>query len=119
VLPQTASFYALLGLPVNVRGLTFEKMATITEQQEGVPILMVEGNIVNDTRRTVEVPRIKLAVRNAARQEVYSWTAVPTRATLSPGEAIAFRSRLASPPPDAHDVLVRFVNRRDIVAGLH
>jgi hypothetical protein len=36
---------------------------------------------------------------------------------LSPGEAVAFRSRLASPPPDAQDVLVRFVNRRDVFAG--
>ena len=42
---------------------------------------------------------------------------MPPRATLPPGEAVAFRTRLASPPPDAHDVLVRFVNRRDILAG--
>ena len=54
---------------------------------------------------------LKFFVRNAARQEIYSWTAVPSRATLPPGEAVAFRSRLASPPPDAHDLIVRFVTR--------
>jgi hypothetical protein len=37
---------------------------------------------------------------------------------LAPGETLAFRSRLASPPPEAHDVLVRFFNRRDRVAGI-
>jgi hypothetical protein len=116
-LPQTASFYASIGLPVNLRGIVFDGVATSTEQHDNVPILVVEGNIVNDTSRIVDVPRLKFAVRNAARQEIYSWTAVSPRATLPPGQSASFRSRLASPPPDAHDVLVRFINRYDILAG--
>jgi predicted Zn finger-like uncharacterized protein len=117
ILPQTASFYARIGLPVNLRGLDFARITTITEQHENVPILVVQGDIVNDTAKIVDVPRLKFAVRNAARQEIYSWTAVPPRASLPPGETASFRSRLASPPPDAQDVLVRFVNRYDILAG--
>ena len=117
LLPQTASFYALLGMPVNLRGLAFEGIATSTEHHEGVPILVVEGNVVNTARKVVEIPRLKFIVRNAARQEIYSWIAVPSRPSLTPGEAVAFHTRLASPPPDARDVIVRFVNRRDIVAG--
>ena len=117
ILPQTASFYATLGLPVNLRGVQFDGVATTTEQHEGVPILVVEGNVVNDSRRIVDVPRLKFVVRNAAREEVYSWTAVAPRANLAPGEAVAFRSRLASPPQDGSDVLVRFVTRHDIIAG--
>jgi hypothetical protein len=116
-LPQTASFYALLRLPVNLRGLTFEDVVTSTEQHDGVPILVVEGNIFNGVRKIEEVPRLRLIVRNAARQEIYSWTVVPSRAALSPGEALAFRSRLASPPADAQDLVVRFVNRRDMIAA--
>jgi len=34
-----------------------------------------------------------------------------------PGEALPFRSRLASPPRESHQVLVRFFNRRDLVVG--
>jgi predicted Zn finger-like uncharacterized protein len=117
ILPQTASFYAMLGLPVNLRGLAFDSVATTTEQHEGVPILVVEGSVVNNTRKIVDVPRLKFVVRNAANEEVYSWTAVAPRATLPPGEAVAFRSRLASPPTDGRDVLVRFVTRHDIIAG--
>jgi predicted Zn finger-like uncharacterized protein len=116
-MPQTASFYALIGMPVNLRGLDFDSLTTASEQHEGVPILVVEGNIVNDTNKTADVPHVRFAVRNAARQEIYSWTAVPSRTMLPPGEAIAFHSRLASPPPDAHDVLVRFVNRYDMLNG--
>jgi predicted Zn finger-like uncharacterized protein len=115
--PQTDSFYKLAGLPVNLRGLAFDDITTTTEQHKGVPILVVEGNIVNSARKFVDVPRLKFVVRNAARQEIYSWTAVPSRTSLPPGEAVSFRTRLASPPPDAHDLLLRFVDRRDIVAA--
>ena len=116
-MPQTESFYAMLGLPVNLRGLDFDSLATTTEQHEGVPILVIGGNIVNATSKTETVPHLRFAVRNAARQEIYSWTAVPPRTVLPPGEAVAFHTRLASPPPDSHDVLVRFVNRYDILTG--
>jgi predicted Zn finger-like uncharacterized protein len=119
ILPQTAAFYSTMGLGVNLRGLAFDGITTSTEQHDGVPILVVAGNIVNDGSKLSEVPRLKFAVRNPSGQEVYSWTAAPPRATLPPGETVAFRSRLASPPQEAHDVLVRFITRRDIAAGVH
>jgi predicted Zn finger-like uncharacterized protein len=119
VMPQTASFYSMLGLNVNLRGMAFDGVGTTTEQNDGVPVLLVEGNIVNDSRKMEDVPRLKFAVRNASGQEVYSWTVAPPRSALSPGEAVAFHSRLASPPVEAHDILVRFVTRRDIIAGVH
>jgi hypothetical protein len=117
-LPQTASFYALIGMPVNLRGLGFDGVVTTAEKHEGVPILVVEGSIVNDAVKTVEVPRLKFIIRNAARQEIYSWTAVPSTSAVAPGESISFSTRLASPPADGRDVLVRFVSRRDMIAGL-
>jgi predicted Zn finger-like uncharacterized protein len=119
IMPQTASFYSLMGLSVNVRGVALEDIATNTEQHEGVPVLVVEGNLVNTSHKIADVPRLKFAVRNTAGDEIYSWTAVPPRATLPPGETVSFRSRLASPPPDGQDVLVRFVTRHDIVAETH
>ena len=119
IMPQTASFYSMLGLNVNLRGMTFADVGTSVEQSEGTPVLVVDGNIVNDSGKLESVPRLKLVVRNGSRQEVYSWTIAPPRQTLAPGEAIAFHSRLTSPPVEAHDVLVRFVTRRDILAGAH
>jgi hypothetical protein len=80
-------------------------------------MLLVEGQIVSAAKRTVEVPRLRFAARNEAGNEIYTWTALPTRTLLSPGEALPFRSRLASPPPETHDVLVRFFNRRDLGGG--
>jgi hypothetical protein len=116
-MPQTASFFSSIGMPVNLRGLDFDSLTTATEQHDDMPILVVSGNIINDTADTVTVPHLRFAVRNAAQQEIYSWTAMPSRASLPPGEGISFRTRLASPPPDAHDVLVRFLTRYDMLNG--
>lgn len=118
LLPQTASLYAAIGLPVNLRGMAFENIKMSKEQQDGMTVLLVEGSIVNVTSRAVEVPRVRLAVRNDSKNEIYSWTALPTRTVLGPGETLPFRSRLASPPAEARDVMIRFFSRRDMVAGL-
>ena len=115
-LPQTASFYALTGLPVNLRGLAFENITTSAVRDEGTPVLVVEGNVVNDTRKNLRVPQIRFVVRDAAAQEIYSWTASAARTSLPPGQAATFRARLASPPPGAHDLVLRFVGRCDDIA---
>jgi predicted Zn finger-like uncharacterized protein len=117
--PQMASLYGLLGLPVNVRGLVFTDVKIGNETHDGVPVLTVEGTIASVVSDTVEVPRLRFALRNGTGQEVYSWTAIPTQNLLTPGDTLPFRSRIASPPGDVQDVQVRFFNRRDAAAGGH
>jgi hypothetical protein len=115
--PQTAKLFEAVGLPVNLRGLVFEDVRLSEETQDGVPVLVIDGAIANIVGRTVEVPRLRLALRSGAGVEVYAWTALPSKPSLNPGEKLPFRSRLASPPADAKDVVVRFFHRRDLVAG--
>jgi hypothetical protein len=95
----------------------FAEISTRKEEQDGVPMLVIEGTIKSTSRRTADVPRLRFAVRNAQGQEIHSWTALPANPVLAPGDVLPFRTRLASPPPEAHAVLVRFFNRRDLVAG--
>jgi predicted Zn finger-like uncharacterized protein len=116
--PQTASLYAALGLAVNLRGLLIADVTTDMVTSEGVPVLVVQGKIASAAKRTIEVPRLRFAVRNASGNEIYSWTTLPSRSLLGPGEAFAFQSRLASPPPETRDVLVRFFNRHDLGVGI-
>ena len=108
----------LLQRVMGAAGLTFADIRLIKDTHDGVPVLVVEGSIDSAARVPVEVPRLRFAVRNAAGAEVYAWTAQPPQPTLAPGENMAFRSRLAAPPKDAHDVVVRFFTHRDAVAGL-
>jgi predicted Zn finger-like uncharacterized protein len=118
-MPQTGSLYGLIGLPVNLRGLAINDVKSMREAHDGVPVLVVEGEVANVAKTPLEVPRLRLAVRNDRGAEVYAWTVLPARSILSPGEHIPFRSRLASPPGEGREVLVRFFNRRDVAAGMH
>jgi predicted Zn finger-like uncharacterized protein len=116
-LPQTASFFAGIGLPVNLRHLSFENVKISKEVQDGVNLLIVEGTIVSTANRLIMVPRLRFGARDAAGQEIYTWTALPKRSILGPGEHLEFHSRLASPPADARTVMVRFFNSQDAAAG--
>ncbi len=118
-LPQTASLFAAIGLPVNLQHLKFENVRISPSGTSGEG-LTVEGTIVSTGRAPVNVPDLRFAVRNAARQEIYTWTTKPLRTSLDPGGELNFRSELASPPANAKDVLVRFVTAQeatDMAAG--
>ena len=116
--PQMASLYGALGMPINLRGLSFTDIRISNDIYDGVPVIMIEGMIVSHATMAVDVPRLRFAVQNAAGHEVYTWTSVPTQPVLEAGARLPFKTRLASPPPDSHNVVVRFFTRRDAVAGL-
>ncbi len=112
-LPQTASLFSAVGLPVNLRHLKFENMRISKETQEGLSSLVIEGTIVSVSNKPAEVPRLRFAARDASGQEIYTWNALPSRSILGPGEKLDFRSRFVSPPPNATDVMVRFLGPQD------
>ena len=116
-LPQTASLFAAIGLPVNLRQLDFEGVHISREVNNGVTVLLVDGKIVSKAKKPLEVPRLRFAARNASGQEVYTWTARPERSILPPGESMEFHTSLAKPPADATDVMVRFFTASDAMAG--
>jgi predicted Zn finger-like uncharacterized protein len=117
LLPQTATFYRMVGLEVNLRGLTFKDVKITTETVEGKPVLVIEGVIVGEARKPVELPRLRFSVRDAQGAEIYAWNAVLEQPVLKPGERAWFKSRLASPPPEGRNIDVRFFSRRDIAGG--
>jgi hypothetical protein len=116
-LPQTASLFSAIGLPVNLRNLKFDNMRISKETQDSLSSLVIEGTIVSISNKPTEVPRLRFAARDATGQEIYTWTSMPSRSILGPGEKLEFRSRLVSPPASASDVMVRFSNPQDAAAG--
>jgi predicted Zn finger-like uncharacterized protein len=115
--PQTAAFYKLVGLKVNVRGLLLKDVKITTESMEGKPVLVIEGVIVGVAPKPVELPRLRFSVRDAQGAEIYGWNAVLEQPVLNPGERAWFKSRLASPPPEGRNIDVRFFSKRDIAGG--
>ena len=117
LLPQTAAFYKLVGLDVNLRGLVFKDVKITNENVEGKQVLVIEGVIIGQSKKPVELPRLRFSVRDAQGAEIYAWNAVLEQPVLKPGEKAWFKSRLASPPPEGRNIDVRFFNKRDIAAG--
>jgi predicted Zn finger-like uncharacterized protein len=117
LMPQTATFYKMVGLEVNLRRLAFKDVKVTTETVEGKPVLVIEGAIMGEARKPVELPRLRFSVRDAQGAEIYAWNAVLEQSVLNPGEKAWFKSRLASPPPEGRNIDVRFFSKRDITGG--
>ena len=117
LLPQTAEFYKMVGLQVNLRGLSFMDVKITSETVEGKPLLVIEGAIVGESRGPVELPRLRFSVRDAQGAEIYAWNAVLEQPTLKPGERAWFRTRLASPPAEGRNIDIRFFSKRDLAGG--
>ena len=117
LLPQTAAFYKMVGLEVNLRGLMFKDVKITTETVDGKPVLVIEGVITDEARKPVELPRLRFSVRDAQGAEIYAWNAVLEQTVLKPGERAWFKSRLASPPPEGRNIDIRFFNKRDLASG--
>jgi predicted Zn finger-like uncharacterized protein len=114
LLPQTAVFYKMVGLEVNLRGLAFKDIKVSNETVDGKPVLVIEGTIVGESKKPVELPRLRFSVRDAQGAEIYAWNAVLEQPVLKPGDRAYFKSRLASPPPEGRNIDVRFFNKRDL-----
>jgi predicted Zn finger-like uncharacterized protein len=107
--PQSASLYATLGLPVNVRGITLTNIAYKQEYEDGQPVLSVTGKVINVSKRDQAVPEIRVVLFDDAKHELYHWTFDAGIPTLKPGSESAFMTRLSSPPAEARNLNVRFV----------
>jgi hypothetical protein len=117
LLPQTANFYRMAGMEVNLRGLSFKDVKVASETVEGKPVLVIEGTIVSETNKAAEMPRLRFSVRDEQGAEIYAWNAVLEKAVLKPGERAPFKSRLASPPAEGRSIDIRFFNKHDIASG--
>jgi predicted Zn finger-like uncharacterized protein len=117
LLPQTATFYKMVGLEVNLRGLLFKDVKITSETLEGKPLLVIEGVITGENRKTVELPRLRFSVRDTQGAEIYAWNSLLEQPVLKPGDYVRFKSRLASPPAEGRSIDIRFFSKRDIAGG--
>ncbi|HEY8262354.1 MAG TPA: hypothetical protein VIG55_14165 [Methylosinus sp.] len=106
--PGAASLYSAAGLKVNLSGLDLRGVTSKIAADGDRKVLTVEGEIVNLRQEANRVPKVALAVRGPDGRDRYVWTETPPKTKLAAGETMAFRARLASPPADGTDVMVRF-----------
>jgi predicted Zn finger-like uncharacterized protein len=107
--PQSAGVYSGLGLPVNSSGINFKDVAYRRESEDGQPVLVVTGRIVNEGPRELPVPQtVRVGLTDADEREIYHWTFKLDTARLKPGAALPFRTRLSSPPAAAQSAVITF-----------
>jgi hypothetical protein len=113
IAPGTARVFAMIGLPVNLRGLALDNVHTNIFDLGDHKMLIVEGAVVNLRDSPTDSPNMRIALRGADKRELYVWTAPAPKAKLAPNERAAFRTRLAAPPDGVNDVLVKFASVGD------
>jgi hypothetical protein len=117
LMPQTAAFFQNVGLSVNLRNMSFEGVRVSTEMVNGNRVFVIEGEITGSSRKPMEIPRLRFVLQDEHGADIYAWNSVLDQTVLKPGERVAFRSRLASPPAEARNIVVRFFHKRDIASG--
>jgi predicted Zn finger-like uncharacterized protein len=107
--PQTASVYSGIGLKVNAGGIDFRNVAYKRENEDGQPVLVVTGQIVNLASRELPIPQtIRITLTDADNREIYHWPIKSSAPTLKAGGVLPFRTRLSSPPVAARFAVVSF-----------
>jgi predicted Zn finger-like uncharacterized protein len=108
IVPESAAVFAMIGLPVNLVGLQLVGVRSDVGREGDAQVLVVSGEIGNETSQPVRVPPIALTIEGEKGATLYSWTDKGGGGELAPHAARPFQARLASPPPDGRQVLVTF-----------
>jgi predicted Zn finger-like uncharacterized protein len=92
------------GAPQSTTGLVIRNI-TPARTSDG---LVVDGEIANPGNMPRDVPRLHVALQDAAQKEVQSEIVDPPKARLQPGEVVHFETPFAHPADAATGVVVTF-----------
>jgi hypothetical protein len=76
------------------------------EEIGGQTVLYVEGSLSNPTARKLKTPTLRISLVGDDGQPLYTWKARAAEAEMAPRAEVAFRTRLASPPPSFKSIAV-------------
>lgn len=107
--PKTTKLYAAVDKPINLRGFEFRGVGYERQTENGLPVLAVKGEVVNVSGERRALPRLRVGLLDGERRELYHWTFALTEKELAPKAAVPFVTRLSSPPVEARDLELRFV----------
>ena len=110
--PPAAQLYDLAGLEVATLpfGLELRNVKHSRRTENGVPVLIIEGEVKNISKYTYDVPKLRAALRNAEQDEIKNWTFSAVQTRLLPGESAPFVTRVNDPPAKAAGVTITFVD---------
>jgi hypothetical protein len=89
-------------------GLSFANVRTTIAKENGEMALMIEGEIRSDSESAKSLPQIQFTMRDGTESTIFQWMIPAPAASIVKGEPIPFKARLASPPRDGKDIMIRF-----------
>jgi predicted Zn finger-like uncharacterized protein len=108
VLPGASRLYAMFGMPVGSQGLAFQGVRYGWTSEGGQTVLEVQGDVVNLTSATLDVPTVVIALRDEKGEEISAWTTEIGEEELGAGEHAPFLRQIPSPPSNVRSVKVHF-----------
>ena len=110
--PALSPLPRLSAMLSGMEGVALQGVSSRTVKLRGTDAILVEGEIVNRTGREMDVPAVRIALKQDG-SEVYSWLLEPTVRRVAAGDAVGFRSAMASPRPGATQVALSLAGRGD------
>jgi predicted Zn finger-like uncharacterized protein len=111
--PKSASLFARVGMAVNTRGLNFTDVQHKDQIEDGQPVLVITGKLVNGSAQPVAVPHLSVTLSDDDKHPLYRWNFAAAAKIAGPGQAVAFRTRLSNPPFGARRVDIRFADNAE------
>ena len=109
--PQSSSLFATFGVAVDARGIAIDDWSYHRELENGQPVMVVTGRLVNRSAHELTVPAVQVTLTDDDERELYHWTFKPPQPTLAPGLSLGFSSRLPNPPLAARHLQLRFASQ--------
>ena len=107
--PPSARLYALFGLavpqPADVLKVTAQARR---DEENGVPRLVVDGEVTNISPDAQSVPKLKVELTDAGNHVVQSWSFDVSAERLLPGASVPFTTSVARPSDAATGMSVTF-----------
>ncbi|MGV3491619.1 MAG: zinc-ribbon domain-containing protein [Devosia sp.] len=111
-LPQMAGVYAAIGMPVNVVGLEFSDVSTLTTRRGEETALTVTAKIRAVGGRRTAIPPVVVTLLDEDGGSLYEWSVSPPAPDVAPGEVVDLAAELAAPPEGARELRLSFADGR-------
>lgn len=99
--PQMEALYGLLSTAEVPTDFDLRNTGYIEAREEGQYVLIVSGEIVNRTERSLSVPLVQVTVSNIQGKELVQWSFKPRGDDIGAGQSRYFETRQINPPKGA------------------
>ena len=109
--PPAKQLYHMLGVgPVPEKfSLAIQNVKWEHKREKGKPVLVVLGEIINNSDKAKSVPRLRVIIRDEKDRRLFRWTVTTAKNQLEPGQTTTFSTRLDDPPDGARSLAVTFL----------